>query len=107
MSAVIETKVSLPAVVVACGSALAAALYTVARAYGFTPSDEQNTALLGLGAAIQYVAYVLVGYFAPHTPRPDVAHPLHGDRGDRGALTVEGLLIALVVLVMLALFVSL
>ena len=68
----LEAKVSLPAVVVACAAVLAGAGYTLARAYGFDPSPEQNTAIVGVGSAVQYVLYVIVGYLAPHTPRPDL-----------------------------------
>ncbi len=75
-SQVIETKVALPAVVVACLTVLAGAVYGLARAYGFNPTPDQDLAILGLGTAVQYVAYVAVGYLAPHTPRPDVPHPV-------------------------------
>ena len=71
-SAPIETKVALPAVVVACASVLASALYGLALAYGFNPTPEQNAALIGLGAAVQFVLYAAVGYLAPHTERPDL-----------------------------------
>lgn len=71
----IETKVALPAVVVACLSVLAGAAYQLARAYGFSPTAEQDLALVGLGSAVLYVVHVVIGYFAPHTPRPDVVHP--------------------------------
>lgn len=64
---VIETKVSLPAIVVAVLWSLGGAAYAVAKAYGFDPTPEQNAALLGLAAALQYALQVTVGYLAPHT----------------------------------------
>ena len=66
---IIETKVSLPALVVAVLSALGGASYVLATSYGFHPSAEQNTALTGLGAAVLYAVQVGVGYLAPHTSR--------------------------------------
>lgn len=71
-SSPVETKVALPAVVVAILILLVPALYAMARAYGFNPSDDQNLALIGLGVALQYAAHVTLGYWAPHTPRADV-----------------------------------
>lgn len=72
MAAPIETKVALPAAAVACATVLVSALYTLALAYGFEPTDEQNLAIVGVGAALQYIAFVVVGYYAPHTERPDL-----------------------------------
>lgn len=73
-STVVETKVALPAVVVGCASVLASALYALARAYGFDPTQAQHVAIAGVGTAVQFITFVVVGYLAPHTPRPDIPH---------------------------------
>lgn len=71
-TAPIETKVSLPALVVGISWSVVAALYMLAKAYGFEPTADQNTAIIGLGAALGYAAQTIVAYLAPHTSRPDL-----------------------------------
>lgn len=72
MRSPIETKVALPALVMGPAIIIVPALYGLLRVYGFEPSPEQNAAWIGLGAALQYVAHVYLGYRAPHTIRPDL-----------------------------------
>ena len=77
MRSPIETKVALPALIMGPTIIIVPALYTLAKAYGFSPTADQNMAIIGLGIALQYVAHVYLGYRAPHTPRPDL--PDHDD----------------------------
>jgi hypothetical protein len=73
MTGPIENKLAWPAAAVFCSSVLASALYALLLEYDvLSPTDGQHTAILGLGAAVQYVLYVAVGYWAPHTDRPDL-----------------------------------
>jgi hypothetical protein len=73
MTAPIETKVSLPALVVTCMDLLAGAVYALLLAYDvINPTPAQDVAIIGVGTAVSYVVWVVVAYCAPHTPRPDL-----------------------------------
>lgn len=70
----IEAKVALPALIMGPAIIIVPALFTVLKAYGvLDPTPEQVGALAALGAALQYVAHVYLGYRAPHTERLDLA----------------------------------
>lgn len=73
MRSPIETKVALPALIMGPLIIVVPSLFAVARAYEvLAPTPEQVGALAALGAALQYVAHVYLGYRAPHTARPDL-----------------------------------
>jgi hypothetical protein len=71
---VIETKVSLPAIVTGLIGLTSGSIWGVLLAYDWvSPSPPQAAALTGLGAALLYVIQTVLGYLAPHTARTDAA----------------------------------
>jgi hypothetical protein len=84
---VVETKVALPALVVGSALVLVPELYGVLKAYGFDPTPEQDLSIVKLGAALAFVVQVVLGYRAPHTPRPDL--PEHEDVAEPARRTVN------------------
>lgn len=72
--AVIETKVSLPALIDFVLITLGSSIYGVVLAFGwFHPTTLQSAKLAALGGAIVLVVDKVTAYWAPHTPRPDLA----------------------------------
>lgn len=73
MPATIETKVSLPAIVTFLTGAAGSALYAVVLAYGWLhPTPAEASALIGVGSFVLIAEQTILGYLAPHTPRPDL-----------------------------------
>lgn len=84
---IIETKVSLPALVDFVLVTLGSALYGVILAFGwFHPTDAQNAKLAALGGAVVLVVDKVTAYCAPHTDRPDLAQ--HDSAPQEGAPAV-------------------
>lgn len=70
----IESKVAYPAIVTAVLRAGGTAFYGLALAeHWISPTPEQAAAIGGVGAWVLYAVGFIVGYLAPHTPRPDLA----------------------------------
>lgn len=86
----IETKVSLPALVDLALTVLGAAIYKVVLAFGwFHPTAQQQLALAALGAAIILVVDKVTAYMAPHTSRPDL-QPTDSPQPEPVELTADG-----------------
>lgn len=64
----LEAKVLIPAVV-----GVVAAVLALLAAFGLRLDPEQERAILGVATAVVPLVMALLGYLAPHTPRPDLA----------------------------------
>lgn len=71
----LEAKVAVPAVASSAVLLVVGAVLTLLQAFGVDLSEEQVAAVIGVTAALLPVVSFVVGYLAPHTPRPDV--PAH------------------------------
>ncbi len=73
---IIETKVSLPAIVTLLTGSGGSAVYALLLAYNtIQPTPEQAAAIAGLGAFVLLALQTALAYLAPHTPRPDLGFP--------------------------------
>lgn len=74
----IETKVAAPSLSVAVFIGLVTAGYAVADEHFLNLTAGQEQAWGGLGLALIPLLVFAVGYWSPHTPRPDVPHQHEG-----------------------------
>lgn len=98
---IIESKVLIPAV-----AGFVAAALALATAFGLDLTDDQRNAVLGVATAAVVLLQAVLGYLAPHTPRPDLpaAHGAPAPRGDHGESAVV-LVLAIVGIIAVVLFV--
>jgi hypothetical protein len=81
----VETKVAAPTVATAVLIGVASALWACARAFGLHLTPDEEKAVRMLGVALIPVVQFVVGFYAPHTPRPDLHVPPAEDAVDAPA----------------------
>ncbi len=71
----LEAKVAIPTVASSGLLLLVGAVLTLLQAFGVALTDDQVGAVVGVTAALLPFVQFVVGYLAPHTPRPDLRSP--------------------------------
>jgi F0F1-type ATP synthase assembly protein I len=72
----LEAKVALPSLANGGVLLVVGAVLTLLQEFGVDLTEGQVAAIVGVTAALMPFVTFVVGYFTPHTPRPDLAAPL-------------------------------